>query len=292
MNRRSFLQLLTMIPLSTSSMNIKEFGKIMSDSPLSDKMPALFIGHGSPMNAIVDNPFSKSWQEIGSKLAPPTAILCISAHWLTKGTSVTMSPTPKTIHDFGGFPQDLFDVQYPAKGAVETAKMTINEVKSVKIHEDFGWGLDHGTWSVLKNMYPKADIPVFQLSIDYGKPLSYHFDLAKELAFLRTKGVLVIGSGNVVHNLRRLKYDEPNPKPFDWAIEFDNHVKKCIEDNSPTPLIDYQSFGSISDMAHPTNDHYIPLIYTLGLRNTQDDFSFFNNTIDMGSISMRSVMFG
>jgi 4,5-DOPA dioxygenase extradiol len=184
----------------------------------------------------------------------------------------------------------LFDVQYPAPGSVEYAKLTIDTVKSTKINEDFEWGLDHGAWSVLMNMYPKANIPVFQMSIDYSKPPIYHFNLAKELALLRNKGVLIVASGNVVHNLGKIKWGE-NEKPYDWAIEFDNLVKQNIENNNPTPLIEYQKLGAIASLAHPTNDHYLPLMYTLGLRDKTDTFEFFNDSMDMGSMSMRSVIF-
>ena len=270
-------------------MNINEFSNTVG-STTSEKMPVLFIGHGNPMNAITDNSYSRSWEAMGAALTPPKAILCISAHWLTRGTAVTMMDKPKTIHDFGGFPDELFQVQYPAPGAVDYARMAINTIQSMKIHEDFEWGLDHGAWSVLKNMYPKADIPVFQMSIDYAKPPQFHFDLGKELSSLRTKGVLIISSGNLVHNLQMMRGGE-NQKPFDWAIEFDALVKKSIEDNNSAPLIDYQKLGSLATLAHPTNDHYLPLMYSLGLREKSDTFQFFNDTFDLGSISMRSVIF-
>lgn len=271
-------------------MNIKDLSYTVIDTSATEKMPVLFVGHGNPMNAITDNIYSKGWAAMSAKLTLPRAILCISAHWLTRGTSVTMTPKPKTIHDFGGFPDELFRVQYPAPGAVDYAKLAAANIQSTKVHEDFEWGLDHGAWSVLKNMYPKADIPVFQLSIDYAKPPQYHFNLAKELSFLRTKGVIIIASGNVVHNLRMMRFGE-NVKPYDWALEFDALVKKSIEENNSTPLVEYQKLGALATLAHPTNDHYLPLMYSLGLRDKADNFQFFNDTFDLGSMSMRSVVF-
>ncbi len=271
-------------------MNINEFGKKAIDESNTDKMPVIFVGHGNPMNAITDNVYRKGWEEMGRKLTRPKAILCISAHWLTHGTAVTMMDKPKTIHDFGGFPDELFAEQYPAPGAVDYAKMTIENIQSTKVHEDFEWGMDHGAWSVLKNMYPKADVPVYQMSIDYARPPRYHYELAKELSFLRRKGVLIVGSGNVVHNLSLISWNN-DAKSYDWAIEFDTLVKKSIEDNDPTPLIEYQKLGQLASLAHPTNDHYLPLMYALGLRDKTDQFRFFNDTFDLGSVSMRSIIF-
>lgn len=291
MDKRTFIKSLSLLPLGGIAMNLNTFGNIVKTDSNSEVMPLLFVGHGNPMNAITDNIYRKGWSDIAKTLPAAKAILCISAHWLTKGTFVTMTDMPKTIHDFGGFPDELFQQQYPAAGAVEFAKLTTQTVKSKTVHADFEWGLDHGAWSVLMNMYPKANIPVYQLSIDYGQSMSHHFELAKELSFLRKKGVLIIGSGNVVHNLRMAKWSG-DTKPYDWAIEFDNVVKTSIEKNNPSTLIDYSKLGSIANLAHPTNDHYIPLIYALALRDKKDDFLFFNDSFDMGSMSMRSVLFG
>jgi len=288
MDRKTFLKYLSLLPFSSYAMNLNEFVNHVPQGNAGDRMPLLFIGHGNPMNAITDNIYRKEWEQMAKKIATPKAILCISAHWLTRGTSVTMSEKPVTIHDFGGFPEELFQQQYPAKGAVDYAKMTIAEVKSTTVHEDHEWGLDHGAWCVLKAMYPTADIPVYQMSIDYTKPAAYHFNLAKELAFLRTKGVLIVGSGNVVHNLGQLSM---SGKTFDWALEFDAFVKKNIDDNAPQNLVNYTNLGAIANMAHPSNDHYLPLIYTLGLRHPADTKSYFTENFDLGSISMRSVMF-
>ena len=289
MDRKKFLASLSLLPLSSLAMKLNELNKLSETFGASDKMPVLFVGHGNPMNAITDNTYSKTWAEIGKKIPAPKAILSISAHWLTRGTSVTMSAKPQTIHDFGGFPDELFKVNYPAPGAVDYARMAIAEVKSTKVHEDLEWGLDHGTWSVLRQMYPTAAIPVFQMSIDYNQAPSYHFELAKQLGNLRKKGVLIIGSGNVVHNLGQLNWKNDG-SVFDWAQEFDQFVKKNIENNTPDALLNYDKLGKLALMAHPSNDHYLPLIYTLGLRDKSDDLSFFNESFDLGSISMRSVI--
>jgi len=262
----------------------------MEVASMHTKMPVLFVGHGSPMNAIANNDYRKAWVALGEKLVRPKAILCISAHWLTKGTAVTLLPNPKTIHDFGGFPQELFAQQYPAPGAVAFAQMTIDNVHSIAIQADYSWGFDHGCWTVLMNMYPNADIPVYQMSIDYTKPPQYHYNLAKELAFLRNRGVMIVASGNVVHNLHMVRWDT-DAQPFDWAIAFDEMVKKSIVENNPLPLLTYESLGQVARLAHPTNDHFLPLLYAVALRDDGDEFTFFNDRIDLGSMSMRSVVF-
>jgi 4,5-DOPA dioxygenase extradiol len=304
MNRKDFLKAIAVFPTAYArlraetlggiekkiNMELKDLEKWSDSAGNSDKMPVLFVGHGNPMNAITDNIYSRTWAEMGKKITAPKAILCVSAHWLTNGTAVTMSSSPKTIHDFGGFPEELFRVQYPAPGAIDYARMAISEVKSTKVHEDLEWGLDHGAWSVLKNMYPKADVPVFQLSIDFGKSPRYHYNLARELSSLRKKGVLIVASGNVVHNLGMIAWNDSGKK-FDWAVEFDQLVKNSIEKNDPESLIEYQKLGKIATLAHPTNDHYLPLMYALGFREKNDGVAFFNDTIDLGSISMRSVIF-
>jgi 4,5-DOPA dioxygenase extradiol len=272
-------------------MNSADFLKSIRNEEPSNKMPVLFIGHGNPMNAITDNRYTQSWNELGKLLVRPKAILCISAHWLTRGTYVTMAEIPKTIHDFGGFPEELYKQQYPAPGAVDYARSTIESVRDYSIMEDHEWGLDHGTWSILMNMYPLANIPVYQLSIDFNKTPEYHFELGRELTFLRNKGVLIIASGNIVHNLRQVKWSGYQ-KPYDWAIEFDNFVKKKIENADSRSLIEYQKLGHVSELAQPTNDHYLPLLYAAGLREKKDSYHFFNDSFDMGSMSMRSVIFG
>jgi 4,5-DOPA dioxygenase extradiol len=256
--------------------------------------PTLFVGHGSPMNAIEQNEFSDKWKKIASDFETPKAIICISAHWLTRGTYVTAMEMPKTIHDFGGFPQALFDVEYPAPGSLDVANWTKESLKSANVLEDHEWGLDHGTWSVLRNMYPEATIPVIQLSIDYTKPLSYHFQLAQELKALRKKGVLIIGSGNMVHNLGMVAWDKINSPGFgfDWTLEIDTVFKQKIESRDYQSLINWSSLHNQISLAIPTLDHYIPLIYSVGLSDKQDEISFFNDKAIAGSLTMTSVQFG
>ncbi|HET7818609.1 MAG TPA: 4,5-DOPA dioxygenase extradiol [Bacteroidia bacterium] len=250
-------------------------------------MPVLFVGHGNPMNAIEKNEYNTSWNALGKNLPKPKAILCVSAHWLTSGTKVTAMEQPKTIHDFGGFPDELFAQQYPAKGSPEFAKETQALITKTKVQSDFEWGLDHGTWSVLLPMFPQADIPVYQLSIDYSKPPQYHYELAKELAELRKRGVLIVGSGNIVHNLRMIDW---NGKAFDWAIEFDEKIKKFIDEKNHNDIINYEKLGQLAQLAVPTNDHYLPLLYSLALQDKKDSVKYFNDKCEMGSISMRSLI--
>jgi 4,5-DOPA dioxygenase extradiol len=258
------------------------------------KLPVLFIGHGSPMNGIEDNEFSRTWAKFGKEIPKPKAVLVISAHWLTNGTHITAMENPKTIHDFGGFPQALFDVQYPAKGSPELAKTTSELITSTHIGLDHDWGLDHGTWSVVRHMYPNADIPVLQLSIDYNKPAQYHYDFAKQLASLRKKGVLIIGSGNMVHNLRMVAWDKLQEPEygFDWAIEMNTIFKEKISNNDFKSLIDYEKIGSAAKLAIPTPDHYYPLLYNMALRDDKDAISFFNDKSVGGSLTMTSVKIG
>lgn len=258
------------------------------------KHPVLFIGHGSPMNGIEDNEFSRTWAKMGEEIVRPKAVLVISAHWLTRGTHITAMEEPKTIHDFGGFPQALFDVQYPAKGNPELAEYTSKLITSTNVGLDHDWGLDHGTWTVVRHMYPDADIPVLQLSIDYGRPPQYHYELSKEIASLRKKGVLIIGSGNMVHNLRMVDWqrlNEPN-YGFDWAIEMNDVFKQTITDGNHKALIDYESLNKAAKLAIPTPDHYYPLLYNLGLQDNNDSISFFNDKLVGGSLNMTSVKIG
>ncbi|AWH86002.1 4,5-DOPA dioxygenase extradiol [Flavobacterium album] len=263
-------------------------------SEQDEKHPVLFIGHGSPMNGIEDNEFSRTWAKMGQEIARPKAVLVISAHWLTHGTHITAMEAPKTIHDFGGFPQALFDVQYPAKGDPELAEAASKLITSTNVGLDHDWGLDHGTWTVVRHMYPDADIPVLQLSIDYGMPPQYHYNLAKEIAVLRKKGVLIIGSGNMVHNLRMVdwrKLKEPE-YGFDWAIEMNAVFKEKIGNGDHKALIDYQNLNKAATLAIPTPDHYYPLLYTLGLQDSKDEISFFNDKLVGGSLNMTSVKIG
>lgn len=258
------------------------------------KLPVLFIGHGSPMNGIEDNEFSQTWAKMGKEVTRPKAVIVVSAHWLTRGTHVTAMEEPKTIHDFGGFPQALFDVEYPAKGSPELAKETAKLITSTDVGLDHDWGLDHGTWTVVRHMYPDADIPVLQLSIDYGKPAEYHYNLAKQLSALRKKGVLIIGSGNMVHNLRMIdwrKLNEPN-YGFDWAIEMNDIFKQKIQGGDHKALMEYEKLSKSAKLAIPTPDHYYPLMYILGLQDNKDELSFFNDKLVGGSLNMTSVKIG
>ncbi|MGV1012420.1 MAG: 4,5-DOPA dioxygenase extradiol [Flavobacterium sp.] len=258
------------------------------------KLPVLFIGHGSPMNGIEDNEFSRTWAKFGKEIPKPKAVLVISAHWLTNGTHITAMENPKTIHDFGGFPQALFDVEYPAKGNPELAKATSDLITSTPVGLDHDWGLDHGTWTVVRHMYPNADIPVLQLSIDFSKPAQYHYDLAKQLSSLRKKGVLIIGSGNMVHNLRMVAWDKLNEPEygFDWAIEMNTIFKDKISSGDFQSLIDYEKLGSAAKLAIPTPDHYYPLLYNIALQENNDAISFFNDKPVGGSLTMTSVKIG
>lgn len=254
----------------------------------SPKMPVLFVGHGNPMNAILRNKFHQTWQALGKSIARPKAIICISAHWETNGTYITAMEQPRTIHDFGGFPQKLFEQNYPAPGDPVLAHQAKKLIKNQIIALDYEWGLDHGTWSVLLPMFPEADIPVLQLSLDYRKSPAYHYELATKLKPLREKGVLMIGSGNIVHNLGMMK----NGNPYDWAVEFNQKIKQFIELNDHQAIIDYQKLGSLSALAVPTMDHYLPMLYALGLTDKNESIQLFNDDYDLGSISMTSVKFG
>jgi 4,5-DOPA dioxygenase extradiol len=289
MKRNHFLKLLALAPLSAAAMKLSEFYKSSDGFVHTERMPVLFVGHGSPMNAIEQNSFSAKWGELGKNLPKPTAILCISAHWETRGTFVTAMPNPPTIHDFGGFPQALFDVQYQAPGNPELAKITAAAIRSTQVQLDQDWGLDHGCWSILNQMYPNADIPVLQLSLDYTKPMSYHFELAKELAFLREKGVLIIGSGNMVHNLGKLNWQQAEGG-YDWAVEANAGLKDMILNEDIKALTDVRAKGQAYQLSIPTPEHYLPMLYSLGLRTTKDELSFFNDSLQMGSISMTSVL--
>lgn len=267
--------------------NLKDFEKFSTTLRSSEKMPVVFVGHGSPMNAIEDNAYSKGWLNLGHELPRPSAILCISAHWETRGTYVTAMEHPKTIHDFGGFPKELFAVQYPAEGSPELAEETKSIITKTDILFDHDhWGLDHGCWSVVKNMYPNADIPVIQMSIDHFKSPQWHYELAREMASLRNKGVLILGSGNMVHNLRLVNWSDMYAK-YDWTESINAQFKNLIADRNHQPLINYQSLGKEAQLAVPTPEHYLPMLYTLGLQEPKDEISFFNDD-SWGPISMTS----
>jgi 4,5-DOPA dioxygenase extradiol len=290
LKRRNFIKntILTGSALMTS---LKSAYSHLNESQPTEKMPVLFIGHGNPMNAIENNYFSQGWEETGKKLPRPKAILSVSAHWVTPGsTRVTAMENPKIIYDFYGFPKQLYEMKYPASGSPEMAQETIRQSGNVHIYSDHDWGLDHGTWTVLIRMFPEAKIPVYQLSIDYRKSPAYHFSLAEDLKKLREKGVLIVGSGNMVHNLGALY--PGTSKPVEWAEEFDNKITRLIEGGDFESVTNFLDLGELARKAHPSYEHFLPLIYSLGFTDKSEDFRFFNEGFDMGSISMKSILIG
>lgn len=291
MKRKTFIKTLAAMPLIGAAMKLKDLNKMTSGFEKTDAMPVLFLGHGSPMNAIEENEFVKQFRKLGKELTKPKAILCISAHWETKGTFVTAMENPKTIHDFGGFPKELFEVEYPAPGSPELAKETKEIITKTEVGLDQKWGLDHGSWSVIKHLYPNAEVPVIQMSIDYTKPPQYHYELAKELSSLRNKGVLIVGSGNMIHNLRMVAWRKMNEVGygFDWAIEANEKMKEFIKDGNHQALIDFQKQGKPFKLSIPTPEHYLPLIYTLGLQKDKEKVDVFNDQLMGGSITMTSI---
>jgi len=294
MNRKHFIQTIATLPLAGAIVKLSELNKTVDWLDNSPKMPVLFLGHGSPMNAIEENEFVQGFRTIGENIPTPKAILCISAHWETNGTYVTAMKNPRTIHDFGGFPKALYEQQYPALGSPELALETQQLIQQTKVGLDQSWGLDHGAWTVIKHLYPKADIPVIQLSLDYTKLPNFHYDLAKELSALRNKGILIIGSGNMVHNLGMVAWDKLNADNYgyDWALEASSKMKNYILEGNHTPLINYHNQGSAFRNAIPTPEHFLPLLYTLALKDEKDNISFFNDKAVGGSLTMTSVKIG
>ncbi len=275
--------------------SLSDFKNFTEHLPFQENlMPVLFVGHGSPMNGIEVNEFSNRWTELATQIERPKAVLVVSAHWFTKGTRITAMDFPPTIHDFGGFPQALSQVQYPAPGDAALAAETASLIHTTKAVLDHDWGLDHGTWTIVRHMYPNADIPVLQLSIDYTKPASFHYELAKELYELRKKGVLVMGSGNMVHNLRMIAWDkmEVPGYGFDWAMHMNETFKSLINNGNHESLVQYEKLGTEALLAIPTPEHYLPLIYSLGLSTKDDSISYFNDKAVAGSLTMTSVQFG
>jgi 4,5-DOPA dioxygenase extradiol len=272
-------------------MTLRELARAADGFATTPPMPVLFLGHGSPMNAIEDNPFTQGWKNAGKDLPRPNAILCISAHWETRGTFVTGMEKPSTIHDFGGFPQALFDVQYPAPGSPELAAMTQEAATNAHIGVDHAWGLDHGAWSVIIHLFPKADVPVVQLSLDRNLNPEQHYALAKELASLRRKGILIIGSGNMVHNLRMVDWHNPGGG-YDWAQEASTRMNDLIRTGDHAGLVHYAANGKAFQLSIPTPEHYLPLLYTLGVKDAQEEVSLFNDRLMMGSIAMTSLKIG
>ena len=255
-------------------------------------LPAMFFGHGNPMNALLDNEYTRKWNAIGRSLPKPKAILSISAHWFVPKTGVTISTAPRTIHDFGGFPRELYQVQYPAPGDPELARRVKTLLEPLQVNLDNSWGLDHGTWSVLRHVYPAADVPVVQLSIDETQPSSFHFDIGRKLAPLRDEGILIVGSGNLVHNLHTYAWGRHVPDPYDWAIRFENEAKEMMLAGEYKPLINYETLGPEASLSIPTPDHYLPLLYVIATRQQGEAITFPIEGVDGGSISMLSVQIG
>jgi len=281
--------------MSSDAISISQFQSLRP----SERLPVVFLGHGSPMNVITDNDWKRQWQalgqEFGRRWSRPQLILCISAHWLTKGWALTAMDQPRTIHDFGGFPQELFEQQYPAPGAPQAVREISRYVRQRASHPldlDQQWGLDHGAWGVLKPMFPEADIPVVQLSMDYSRPPAEHYALAAQLRGLRERGVLIVGSGNIVHNLRMMQRSAPNDQAYDWTIEFDETVAGWMAEGDLGQLQHFLALGSLAQMAQPTHEHFLPLLYTAGAVEAGESCRFFNANYQGASIAMRSVIWG
>ena len=255
-------------------------------------MPAIFFGHGNPMNAVMNNNYTEGWRRMGKQTPKPKAILSISAHWFVPDTGVTISTAPRTIHDFGGFPRELYQVQYPAPGDPELARRVKTLLEPLQVNLDNSWGLDHGTWSVLRHVYPAADVPVVQLSIDETQPSSFHFEIGRRLAPLRDEGILIVGSGNLVHNLHAYAWGRHVPDPYDWAIRFENEAKEMMLAGEYKPLINYETLGPEASLSIPTPDHYLPLLYVIATRQQGEVITFPIEGVDGGSISMLSVQIG
>jgi 4,5-DOPA dioxygenase extradiol len=258
---------------------------------IASRLPVIFFGHGNPMNALADNVYTRAWRQIGASIPKPRAILCVSAHWYVPFTAVTAMPTPRTIHDFGGFPRELFEYQYPAPGSPELAH-EVRDLLGGTVELDDSWGLDHGTWSVLCHVYPQADVPIVQLSIDETLPAQAHYELGARLASLRERGVLIVGSGNLVHNLHAYGWGRRVLDPYDWAVRFEEQARAWMLAGDHKPLIEYESLGADAALAAPTPDHYLPLLYVLGAQLPGDEVSFPVEGVDGGSISMLSVQLG
>ncbi|MCO5280061.1 MAG: 4,5-DOPA dioxygenase extradiol [Chitinophagales bacterium] len=293
MNRKTFLKSLVILPLTAAAMKLNELNKMIEPLGKTSKMPVLFLGHGSPMNAIEENEFVTGFRSIVKEIPKPNAILCVSAHWETKGTFVTAMQNPPTIHDFGGFPKELFAVQYPAPGSPDLAKQTKSLISKTEVGLDEKWGLDHGAWSVIKHLYPNADIPVIQMSIDYSQTPQYHYELAQQIKSLREKGVLIIGSGNIVHNLGKVEWRRLYETfGYDWAIEANDKMKKFILDGNHKELINFRSQGKAFDLAIPTPEHYLPLLYSLAMQEKNEEVKLFNDKAVAGALTMTSLKIG
>ena len=259
---------------------------------MAEILPAIFFGHGNPMNAVQNNSYTQAWRRVGIQTPRPKAILSISAHWFVSGTGVTISTAPRTIHDFGGFPQELYQVRYPAPGDPELAHRVQQLLAPLPVQLDKSWGLDHGTWSVLRHVYPDADVPIVQLSIDENKPASFHFEIGQKLASLREEGILIFGSGNIVHNLHAYAWGRHMPEPYDWAIRFETTAKELIQVGDYKPLVNYETLGQDAMLSIPTPDHYLPLLYVIASKQNPEAITFPVEGVEGGSISMLGVQVG
>ena len=259
---------------------------------MTEVMPAIFFGHGNPMNALIRNEYTEGWAAIGAQIPRPRAVLCVSAHWYLPGTLVTASLAPRTIHDFGGFPRELYEVRYPAPGDPELARSILSLLAPFTVGLDDHWGLDHGTWSVLCHLFPQADVPVLQLSIDETQPPEFHYEVGKRLGSLRDEGVLVMGSGNLVHNLHAYAWGQQTVEPLDWAVRFEDRARELLRSGDDAPLVGYETLGRDARLSAPTPDHYLPLLYVIGLRRKGDQVSFPVEGFDGGSVSMLTVQIG
>lgn len=287
MKRKDFIRLLATIPFTMGHTKINELENITKHFSKSTKMPVLFIGHGHPMNALYNNNFTRKLQEIGIKIEKPNAVMVVSAHWETQGTFVSVNPYPHTIYDFGRFDEKLFDITYEPEGHPELAREVIQTTSNYSIQEDHQMGLDHGAWTILKYIFPKQDIPVFQMSIDYRKPPEYHYQLAMALRKMREKGLLIIGSGNIVHNLSKLDWRNIDAKPYDWAIEFDEMVEQKLNQRAFADLVNYHQLGSAALTSIPTNEHYLPMLYSIGLIDKKDTIDYLYKGYQYAGLSMR-----
>lgn len=292
MQRRSALKLLSLGAAGSLAMTLSDLRKFSDDLPTDEKQPAIFLGHGSPMNAIEDNVFTRSLTALGTSMKKPKAVLVVSAHWLTRGTLVSTAVHPETIYDFGGFPPELSQVKYPAPGSPEEARLVKSTITSTPVAEDQSMGLDHGAWSVLRHIWPDASVPVFQMSIDWYKTPQWHYDLAKELKALRNKGIMIITSGNITHNLGKVVWDNIDAPAVDWAAEFDSAVKKNIDSRDHSKIINYTTLAPSAGIAVPSNDHYLPLLYTLGASDNNEVQQYTFEGFQYGTISMRCLRVG
>jgi len=259
---------------------------------MTKRMPAIFFGHGNPMNALAKNAYTEGWAAIGNSIPRPQAVLAVSAHWYLPATMVTANARPRTIHDFGGFPPELYQVQYPAPGSPELARRVQDLLGPNHVSLDESWGLDHGTWSVLCHLFPDADVPAVQLSINETEPPQFHYEIARRLALLRDEGVLILGSGNIVHNLHTYAWGRHRVEPFDWAVRFEQQARECLIRGDDAPLIDYEKLGRDAMLSIPTPEHYLPLLYVIAARGDGDQISFPVEGVDGGSVSMLTVQIG